>query len=130
MREFPFAPKWNVNVTLRNELGNSIPIRLDSSNCQQFFASVTRETGNGIPAIPSSSWMGYLLYSWEKSNCIGYFSAVNSRRELRFRMETFQRQFTLLFAVTTLRLSKLNRPISLLISHLPALKVFHMIMPN
>src|SRR6266496_5319865 len=95
---------------------------------------------NFLPALLEKQAMTFAIFghlpgrgiycTYEKSLTTEYFSAANSRRELRFQMEIFPGQFTLLFAVMILHLYKLNRLISLPISRLPVSKVFHLIMPN
>ena len=82
IREFPFVTRGNVvvTVTLRNELGNSLPIQLRRSNCQQFFTSIVRETGDDIRDIRSSSWKGYVLYLWDKSDHRIFFRGKFSAR--------------------------------------------------
>jgi hypothetical protein len=58
--EFPFEEKFKIIVTVRNELGNSLPIELTESNCHEFFTSLVRETGEEVSNIPETSWRGYV----------------------------------------------------------------------
>jgi hypothetical protein len=68
MQEFPFpTEESNVVVILRNELGNSLPIQLNVSNSRQFFTSIIREIGDGIPDISLSFWTRYVCVEKIKS---------------------------------------------------------------